>query len=129
MKKITTILLLFASVLMVSSFTANNLDAVLNALRRGNVQGISKYFDTRVDISLPDKAENYSKNQGELILKEFFSNNRVTGFSLKHRGEIKGAQFCIGSLQTSNGSFRTKIYMRKKGGSDVIQEIAFEVEN
>lgn len=116
-------------VIIASNITANNLDAVLNSLKKGNSSGIARFFDNRVDISLPNKTDNYSKNQGELILKEFFNNNPVRNFELKHKGEIKGAQFCIGSLQTTNGNFRTKIYMRKKGNADVIQEIAFEVEN
>ena len=129
MKNLYSILFLLLPVIIASNITANNLDAVLNSLKKGNSSGIARFFDNRVDISLPNKTDNYSKNQGELILKEFFNNNPVRNFELKHKGEIKGAQFCIGSLQTTNGIFRTKIYMRKKGNADVIQEIAFEVEN
>jgi|SRR5690606_8550830 len=129
MKNLYSILFLLLPVIIASNITANNLDAVLNSLKKGNSSGIARFFDNRVDISLPNKTDNYSKNQGELILKEFFNNNPVRNFELKHKGEIKGAQFCIGSLQTTNGNFRTKIYMRKKGNADVIQEIAFEVEN
>lgn len=129
MKNLYSILFFLLPVIIASNITANNLDAVLNSLKKGNSSGIARFFDNRVDISLPNKTDNYSKNQGELILKEFFNNNPVRNFELKHKGEIKGAQFCIGSLQTTNGNFRTKIYMRKKGNADVIQEIAFEVEN
>lgn len=129
MKNLYSILFFLLPVIIASNITANNLDAVLNSLKKGNSSGIARFFDNRVDISLPNKTDNYSKNQGKLILKEFFNNNPVRNFELKHKGEIKGAQFCIGSLQTTNGNFRTKIYMRKKGNADVIQEIAFEVEN
>mgnify|MGYP000859370398 FL=1 len=129
MKKRFSILLAGFALMLASLTTGYNLDAVLNSLKRGNSAGIARYFDSRVDITLPNKADNYSKNQGELVLREFFSNNPVKNFELKHKGEIKGAQFCIGSLQTANGNFRTKIYMRRKGDADLIQEIAFENEN
>jgi hypothetical protein len=101
---------------------------VLNALRTGNAAQLSKYFDNRVDISLPTKSDNFSKNQAEMILRDFFASNEVKNFLVKHKGENNGSQFCIGLLQTRNGNFRTKLYMKQKGDQQVVQEIAFQAE-
>lgn len=105
-----------------------SIEQVLVALRTGNATELAKYFDSRVDISLPNKSDNYSKNQAEMILKDFFASNEVKNFQVKHKGENNGSQFCIGLLQTRNGNFRTKLYMKKKGGQQVVQEIAFQAE-
>jgi hypothetical protein len=105
-----------------------NIDQVLSALRSGNASQLSKYFDSRVDISLPNKSDNFSKNQAEMILKDFFASNEVKDFQVKHKGENNGSQFCIGLLQTRNGNYRTKLYMKQKGGEQLVQEIAFQAE-
>lgn len=122
--------LVFASVaLFLLSFAPSySIEQVLVALRTGNATELSKYFDSRVDISLPNKSDNYSRNQAEMILKDFFASNEVKNFVVKHKGENNGSQFCIGSLQTRNGNFRTKLYMKQKGGQQVVQEIAFQAE-
>jgi hypothetical protein len=115
--------------LFLSSFSPSySIDEVLAALRTGNAGQLAKYFDSRVDISLPNKSDNFSRNQAEMILKDFFANNEVKNFVVKHKGENNGSQFCIGVLQTRNGNFRTKLYMKQKGGQEVVQEIAFQAE-
>jgi hypothetical protein len=115
--------------LFLSSFSLSySIDEVLAALRSGNASQLAKYFDSRVDISLPNKSDNFSRNQAEMILKYFFARNEVKDFQVKHKGENNGSQFCIGLLQTRNGNFRTKLYMKQKGGQQVVQEIAFQAE-
>jgi len=115
------------STLFLVSFTPYySIEEVVNAMRSGNASQLSKYFDDRVDISIPGKNDNYSKSQGELILKDFFNNNDVKDFQIKHKGENNGSQFCFGVLQTKNGNYRTKLYMKQKADKQVLQEIGFQ---
>jgi hypothetical protein len=124
----TALALLTVSVIF-SSFTfLYSIDDVAGAMRAGNAAEISKFFDSRVDLTFPDKGSNYSKSQAEMILKDFFSTNQVKGFVVKHKGENKdGSQFCIGVLQTKVRDYRTRFYLKKKGEQQYLQEIAFEV--
>jgi hypothetical protein len=120
-------LLLVSSVVMLSSFAQSaNIDGVIGALRSGNTAEMSKYFDDNVELTLPDKSDNYSKAQATLILKDFFSNNGVKGFDVKHKGDQGGGQFCIGTLQTQTGNFRTTVFMKIKSNRDVVKEIRFQ---
>jgi hypothetical protein len=120
-------LLLVSSVVMLSSFAQTaNIDGVIGALRSGNTAEMSKYFDDNVELTLPDKSDNYSKAQATLILKDFFSNNGVKGFDVKHKGDQGGGQFCIGTLQTQTGNFRTTVFMKIKSNRDVVKEIRFQ---
>ena len=128
MKKYIGLVIASLSLFLVSFTLFYSIEEVLTALRTGNANQLAKYFDTRVDISLPNKSDNFSKNQAEMILKDFFASNEVKNFVVKHKGENNGSQFCIGLLQTRNGNFRTKLYMKQKGSQQVVQEIAFQAE-
>jgi len=60
------------------------------------------------------------------VLKDFFASNPVKNFEVIHKGENAGSQYCIGTLQTKNGVYRTTIYMKQKDKQQVLQELRFE---
>ena len=124
MKRILTLL---ASTFFLCSFTLfSSIDEVVAALKTGNTAQIAKFFDNTVEITMPDKSNSYSKSQAELVLKDFFNNNPVKSFEVLHKGENAGSQYCIGTLVTKGGSFRTTIFMKQKGDKQLLQEIMFE---
>ena len=104
----------------------NGIDDVISALRAGNATDVGKYIDENVELSLPDKSDNYSKAQAIMILKDFFSNNVVSGFETKHTGDNSGNQFCIGTLHTKSGDYRTTVFMKTKNGRQSVKEIKFQ---
>ena len=119
--------LLAVSLILFSSFAqTSNIDEVVAALRSGNTTEMSKYFDDNLELTLPDKSNSYSKAQATLILKDFFNNNGVKGFDVKHKGGQVGDQFCIGTLQTQTGNFRTTVFMKVNGTKEVVKKIRFE---
>jgi len=113
--------------LFITSFSQQKgIEDVIASLKSGNASGLTKYFDTYVDITIADKNNNYSKSQGELVLKDFFFVNQVKGFEIKHQGNNDNGDYCIGTLLTKTGSFRTTVYMRVKGNKQVIQDIRIQ---
>lgn len=126
MKQIFTTFLLSAMLLLSSFKAQQGIDEVVSALKSGNATELAKYLDDNVELTLPEKYDTYSKAQALVILKDFFSNNKVKGFELKHKGTSPGGNFAIGTLQTSSGNFRTNIFMRTKNGKDVVKEIRFQ---
>jgi hypothetical protein len=121
-----TLLLLPVFFIAISSFAQAGIDDVISAMKSGNASGVTKYFDSYIDITMPDKSSNYSKSQGELIIKDFFTNSGVKTFDVKHKGNNDNGDYCIGTLQTKNGSYRTTVYMRLKGNKQVIQDIRIQ---
>ena len=125
MKKILTIIIVLFITL--SSFSQKiSISDVVIAMKVGNAAQVARSFDTNVEISMPDKSNSYSKSQAELVLKDFFSNNAVKGFDIIHKGENAGSEYCIGTLVTKNGAFRTTIFMKQKGDAQLLQELRFE---
>jgi hypothetical protein len=123
-----SLLLLPVFFIAISLFAQSGIDDVISAMKSGNASGVTKYFDSYVDITIDDKGSNYSRSQGELIFKDFFSNNGVKSFDLKHKGNNDNGDYCIGTLQTKNGNYRATVYMRLKGNKLVIQDIRIKQE-
>lgn len=112
---------------LLGSFTLfSSIDEVISAMKAGNAAEIAKFFDNTVEINMPDKSNSYSRSQAELVLKDFFNSYPVRNFETIHKGENSGSQYCIGTLVTRNGSFRTTIFMKQKGDKQLLQEITFE---
>jgi len=103
-----------------------SIDDVATAIRSGNVNQLSAYLDNRVDITLPDKTDTYSKTQAEMVIRDFFSNTGVQNFQIKHKGENAGSEFCIGVLKTRNGDYKTVLFMKLKGDKQLLQELRFQ---
>jgi hypothetical protein len=112
MKKIAIVGLAFV---MFSAFTIlTGINDIISGIKAGNASSVSKYFDNTVEISLAGKSNNYSKSQGEAVLRDFFANNTVKSFSVVHQGDAGGSQFLIGTLITT------------KGDKQMLQEIKFD---
>ncbi len=127
MQKLTTIFISFFFFSLTSFKESRlNIEEVIFAMRAGNANEISKYIDENVEIALPDKTEQYSKAQAVIILHEFFSSNGVKGFDLKHKGDNSGSKFCIGTLFTKSGNFRTTVFMKWRNGRQVLKQIGFQ---
>jgi ketosteroid isomerase-like protein len=126
MKTLFSTLLAF-TLIVLSSFTAQNtIDGVITALKNGNANDLSRYFDDNVELTLPDKSDTYSKAQAQLIVKDFFANNKVKTFDVKHKGDQNGGEYCIGTLSTAQGSFRTTVFAKNKGGKQFVNEVRFQ---
>ena len=126
MKKIIT-LTCAALIFVLSAFTqASGFDDVVSALRSGNATSLSKYVDGNIELSLPSKTDNYSRQQAVVILQDFFSNIGVKDFEVKHKGDNGGNQFGIGTLLSRSGNYRTTIFMAEKNGKLVLKEIRFQ---
>ncbi len=129
MKAIFTIILLSTMVLVSGFNNGSELNSVLIALRSGNATQLSHHFDSRVDITLPEKSDNYSRSQAVMVIKDFFtSTGGVKTFELKHQGSNNGSNFLIGVLQTQNGRYRTTVFLKQKGDKAYLQEMRFMEE-
>ena len=126
MKKIVTLFCTTLFIALTAFKTAPGLDDVINALRSGNAGELAKYVDDNIEISLPGKSDSYSRSQAILILQDFFSNNGIKTFEVKYKGDNGGSQFCIGTLVTKGGSYRTTFFMAEKNGRQLVKEIPFQ---
>lgn len=102
------------------------MEDVISALRNGNASELVKYVDDNIEISLPGKSDSYSRSQAVVILQDFFANNGVKTFEVKFKGENGGSQYCVGTLQTRSGAFRTTFMLTNRNGKQFVKEIRFQ---
>ncbi len=126
MKRLMGWVLAGMALILVSYRSFDNMDAVASAIRTGNVNQLSTFFDVQVDISLPDKSDTYSKSQAEMVIGDFFNTNVVQNFKITQQGESGGTFFCAGLLQTRSGNFRTTLFFKHKGDKHFLEEIRFQ---
>jgi hypothetical protein len=124
---IRTILFIFVTTALLSFGTS--IDEVVSAIKVGDANRISRYFDNMVEISLNDKRHAYSKSQAEMIVRDFFSNKGVKSFKVVHRGNSNDTEYCVGNLATESGNYRTTVFMKVKGDRKVIKELIFEEDS
>jgi Domain of unknown function (DUF4783) len=126
MKRLQGWVLAGITLLLFSFRSLENMDAIATAIRSGNVTQLSSYFDSRVDITLPEKSDTYSKTQAEMVIGDFFNNIVVENFRITQQGESGGITFCTGILQTQSGNFRTTIFFKQKDNKHFLREIRFQ---
>jgi hypothetical protein len=126
MKRLAGWVLALTALVLISYRSFDNMDAVVTAIRTGNVNRLSAFFDSRVDISLPDKSDTYSRSQAEMVIGDFFNNNIVQNFKVTQQGESGGSFFCAGLLVTRSGNYRTTLFFKQKGEKHYLQEIRFQ---
>lgn len=112
------------------SFTIDMIDDVASAIRSGNPKNISKYFIENIDLKVIEQEDVYSKQQAEMILKDFFTKHPVKSFTIAHRSAPKnGSQYIIGTLETGNGKYRVYFLNKTSDTETLIQQFRIETEN
>jgi hypothetical protein len=102
------------------------IDDVVTAVRLGDAAKLSRFFDEKIEISLQDRSHTYSKSQAEMVLRDFFRQRNVKSFQVVLRGNTQDSEYCVGSLQTGQGLYRTTIFLKIRGDRKCIREIRFE---
>ena len=104
-------------------------DGIIQAIRDGNAANLAKYFNASIELTLNRGEEIYSKDQAELILKDFFSKHAPNDFSILHKGGKEGSRYAIGNLSTTNGNFRVTILVKLKDSQPYVHQLRIEEEN
>ena len=125
MGRFVRLMFLFAAFFSLSSFEAT-VEEILGAFRKGDAMKISRHFDSLVEITLRDKSNSYSRTQAEVVLKDFFTTNTVRSFTIIHRVNSNSGEYCVGTLNTQLGEYRTTILFKNRGDRKLVQELRFE---
>ncbi len=115
MKKLLIILWVVFSAFAVK---AQDASGVVNALKLGNANQVSEYFDKILDLKFPDKEEikSIGKNQAGIALKSFFENNNLKGFELSSQREMGGTMYMAGKLINGGEGYKISIILKNRDG-------------
>ena len=99
------------------------------AMKAGSAKELIRFCNRNVEIKLADNNSNYSKNQAEVILRNFFSKNGAKDFRYIHQGSSpEGLKYNIGKLTCQNGTYRVVMFIKKIGDNYLIDTLNFTKE-
>src|SRR5579872_3104801 len=122
------LLLLVSCTLVLFTVHAQNsvspIEDMVNAMKNDRVADMAKYFDNFVPVTINNNQVLYSRNQAEIVLKDFFDKNSPRGFEVIDNGSPDNtSKFVIGAFTTPAGvRYNVYILMRLKG-SFMLQEL------
>ncbi|MDR2854489.1 MAG: DUF4783 domain-containing protein [Prevotellaceae bacterium] len=125
-KKCKTLILMFllTSFVAANAQTSSMQENIVNAITKGDAKQIATYFDKTINIVVGSQSMNYDKETAQNLIATFFKSNQIVSFNIIHQGDTEGASFLIGTLKTTNGTFRVYVYVR--GKESLIQQIRIE---
>jgi len=103
-----------------------SIDPVVAAIDSGSSSELARYFDSSVSLNINGQQGDYSKNQAELVVKDFFRKNPPMGFSLLFRSESNPKlSSYIGDYQTGQGTFKVFIKVSQEGSDIKVYSLEF----
>ena len=100
------------------------------ALKSGEIETFTSFFNNPIDISLPYNDDSYSKTQAQVIVQKFLLQYKVQDFQVKQSGKSNdGSVFVIGIYKATNGKiFRVYLLIKMQATTAFIHLLEFEEE-
>jgi len=129
-KRICTLLLLSVLLQLTDVYAQGSIpQTLIEAFKAGNTADLTKFFNSSIELAILDQEDIYSKQQAELIIKDFFSKHMPTNFVILHKGGKEGSQYAIGNLVTAKGNFRVTFLIKQHDNKPFIHQLRFEEGN
>ncbi|PZX59928.1 uncharacterized protein DUF4783 [Algoriphagus ratkowskyi] len=104
----------------------DSIDTVISAIENSSSGDLAKYFDSSISLNVNGLQGDYSKNQAELVLKDFFKKNPSMGFILVFRSENNPSlSSFIGDYQSAQGLFKVFIKVSQQDADFKIYSLEF----
>lgn len=102
---------------------------VNKAMKAADAKNVALHFYSTIDLEVGDTDGNFSSDQAEVILQDFFSKNPVSSYTVKHKGSSDdGSKYIIGSYVSGNKDFRVYILLKQSEDGLKINQLQFEEE-
>ena len=131
MKKVLFFLSIILSVIDVNAQSEESSKAIFDnigkAFREGDASQLAVNFASSIDVILPGNEGTFSKQQAEMILKDFFNKNRPKGFLINHQGTSNdGSRYAIGTYRALNQNYRVYVLVKSFGNKLLISQLQLE---
>jgi len=130
MKRIVVLFHLLFGILYItaslSPATAQGLEEITHSLQTGSSKTLGKYLHDNVTLNINNTLSDYSKNQAEQILRDFFRKNPPKEFKVLHQDEPGDKSwFIIGQYHNEEAVFNVLVKGLKQEEKLVVLTIEF----
>lgn len=133
MKRLIALCYLFFGIVFLSTYplttSAQAIDEITQALQLGSSKTLGKYLQDHVSLNVNNTLSDYSRNQAEQILRDFFRKNPPKEFKILHQDEAADNTWhFIGQYLSDEASFKVLVKGAKQGGGLTVSQIDFTKE-
>ena len=116
--------------LMLSAFSVfqQTTDKISEALKKGDAKELAKHFNKSLEVVVLDKENIYSKQQAELVVKDFFKKFPPKNFEVQHNGGPTDAKYSIGIYTSGVQKFRVYYLLKTTNKTQLIHLFRIEKE-
>jgi hypothetical protein len=108
---------------------ADAIEQIAILIKQGDAHQLAKLFAANVDLSILKEGDVYSRAQSEMILDNFFKENKPKSVKLLHRvNSNPGYNYGVVILTTDKGKFRVSYTLREINKVMVVIELRIETE-
>ena len=102
------------------------------AMKAGSAKELTNFFNKTVEVRMDGKSSNYSKNQAEAVLRDFFDKYPVNDFvytvNFKKGSSSANLKYTIGLYTHDAGAFRVVMLIKKIDDAYLIDTLNFTKE-
>jgi len=124
--------LLYAALFALLSINLAGTDPIMQfaeLIGKGNIHELAKSFAPTIDITLADATNTYSKAQAELVLTQFFTQNKPLSSKMLHKvNSGNNFEFGVVIINTDKGIYRASFTLKNTNGSMQLIELRVETE-
>ena len=133
MKRIIVLSYLFFGIAFLTTYslsaTAQTMDEITETIDSGSSKTLGKFLDDNVTLNVNNTLSDYSKNQAEQVLRDFFRKNPPKELKILHQDESADKTwYIIGQYLSSETNFKVLIKGIKQGERLIISNIEFTKE-
>lgn len=91
------------------------IDRIALSIKNSSSKDLAQFFDSSVDIKLGETRGDYSKNQAEIVMRDFFKKFPAVNFIVLQQGESPDkTRYIIGEYQSKTENFRILVKGKPK---------------
>lgn len=103
-----------------------SIDPVILAIDAGSSSDLARFFEVSIALNINGQQGDFSKNQAELVIKDFFKKNPPQGFQVVYRSENNPKiSSYIGEYQSGSSSYKVFIKINQQESQPRIYSLGF----
>ena len=110
----------------VESVSVSQIDPIISAIQDGSSSELARFFNPTISLNINGQQGEYSRNQAEIVLKDFFKKNPPLDFSLVFKNENQSSvSTYIGEYASGQSSYKVFIKVSQAESSFRIYGLDF----
>ncbi|TFV95569.1 DUF4783 domain-containing protein [Algoriphagus kandeliae] len=104
----------------------DSIDPVILAIDSGSSSELARYFGNSISLNINGQQGDFSKNQAELVLRDFFKKNPPVSFQVVFRSENNPSlSSYIGEYQSGQTSYKVFIKINQQNSQIEVYSLGF----